>query len=79
MLTTRADFPHDAWWERVQVTLSSDEKRVLTLQKAEDGRGQCFDLHGAEITSLMLDHLKKADDPSPFPALTQVEVWGTNL
>ena len=38
-----------------------------------------LDLHGAEITSLMLDDLKKADDPSPFPALTQVEVWGTNV
>lgn len=79
VLTTRADFPHDAWWESVQVTLSNGEKRTLALQKAEDGRGQCFDLHGAEITSLMLDDLKKADDPSPFPALTQVEVWGTNV
>ena len=27
----------------------------------------------------MAPYLKKADDPSPFPALTQVEVWGTNL
>lgn len=79
VLTTRADFPHDAWWESVQVTLSNGEKRILALQKAEDGHGQYFDLHGAEITSLMLDDLKKADDPSPFPALTQVEVWGTNL
>ena len=79
VLTTRADFPHDAWWESVQVTLSNGEKRTLALQKAEDGRGQCFDLHGAAITSLMLDDLKKADDPSPFPALTQVEVGGTNV
>lgn len=27
----------------------------------------------------MAPYLKKADDPSPFPALTQVEIWGTNL
>ena len=74
VLTTRADFPHDAWWESVQVTLSNGEKRVLSLQKAEDGHGQRFDLHGVEITGLMLDDLKKADDPSPFPALTQVEI-----
>ena len=29
---------------------------------------------GARAT---LRHLKKADDPSPFPALTQFEAWGT--
>lgn len=79
VLTTRADFPHDAWWTSVRVTLSNGEQMILPLEKAEDGHGQCFDLHGQEITSLMLDDLKKADDPSPFPALTQVEVWGTNL
>ena len=32
-----------------------------------------------EYISPMLDNLKKADDPSPFPALTQLEVWGTNV
>lgn len=40
---------------------------------------QRFDLGGAVITSLLLDNLKKANDPSPFPALTQLEVWGTNV
>ena len=28
------------------------------------------------ITELTLEKLKKADDPSPFPALTQIEVYG---
>ena len=27
--------------------------------------------------SLKLFELKKAEDPSPFPALTQLEAWGT--
>lgn len=27
---------------------------------------------------LKLSHLIKADDPSPFPALTQIEVYGTD-
>lgn len=48
-------------------------------EKSPEGKGQSFDLGGFVITSLMLDNLKKADDPSPFPALTQLEVWGTNV
>ena len=76
VLTTRADFPHDAWWESAQLTLSDGTSRILPLTKTAEP--QCFDLHGAVITSLTLNELKKADDPSPFPALTQVEVWGVN-
>ena len=78
-LTTRADFPHDAWWTSARLTLSDGESMTLHLEKAPDGHRQCLDLHGVTITGLALDNLKKADDPSPFPALTQVEVWGTNL
>lgn len=29
-----------------------------------------------QITSLTMHDMKKADDPSPFPALTQLEVYG---
>ena len=50
---------------------------VLPLQKTAEG--QCFDLHGMTISGLMLDELKKAEDPSPFPALTQVQVFGHEL
>ena len=39
---------------------------------------QLFDLNGVVITGLKLDQLIKADDPSPFPALTQVEVFGSS-
>jgi hypothetical protein len=28
---------------------------------------------------MQLHDLIKADDPSPFPALTQIEVWGRDL
>lgn len=77
VLTTRADFPHDAWWTQARLTLSSGEEQILPLQKTAEG--QRFDLHGVWITGLKLDQLIKADDPSPFPALTQVEVYGRNL
>lgn len=79
VLTTRADFPHDAWWKSARVTLSNGDTRILKLEKSPEGKGQSFDLGGAVITSLLLDNLKKANDPSPFPALTQLEVWGTNV
>ena len=77
ILYTRADFPHDAWWTSARLTLSNGKTLVLPLQKTAGP--QTFSLHGEEITSLMLDELKKADDPSPFPALTQVQLLGTNL
>jgi len=36
-----------------------------------------FNITKKEITSLKLGNLIKANDPSPFPALTQIEVYGT--
>lgn len=77
VLTTRADFPHDAWWTSARLKLSNGTEMVLPLQKTAEG--QKFDLHGATISWLILDHLVKADDPSPFPALTQVQVFGHEL
>lgn len=77
VLYLRADFPHDAWWKSARLTLSNGEVLRLPLQKT--GEAQRFDLHGAVICGLTLDKLEKADDPSPFPALTQVELWGKNL
>ncbi len=77
VLTTRADFPHDAWWTRATLELSDGTTRTLPLEKT--AAGQAFDLGGVAITGLSLRDLIKADDPSPFPALTQVEVYGENL
>lgn len=77
ILYTRADFPHDAWWTGARLTLSNGKSLHLPLKKTADA--QMFPLHGEVITSLMLDELKKSEDPSPFPALTQVQLLGTNL
>jgi len=30
ILTTRADFPHDAWWESARLTLSNGQTNILT-------------------------------------------------
>lgn len=70
--------PYTLTIQEGDITLQQDESKKLTTNAPATDR-QCLDLHGVTITGLALDNLKKADDPSPFPALTQVEVWGTNL
>ena len=37
-----------------------------------------LDITRKGITWLKFGNLIKADDPSPFPALTQIEVYGTD-
>lgn len=75
VLYLRADFPHDNWWKQVKLVLSDGEELVCELKKT--ALGQEIPLNGKIITSLTLKELIKSDDPSPFPALTQIEVYGT--
>ena len=71
---TRADFPHDNWWVEMKVTFSDGTTEVLPLVKG--GEPQRFDIVKKGITWLELSDLIKADDPSPFPALSQLMVYG---
>lgn len=70
----RSDFPHDNWWEKATVKFSDGSSMVLSLKKTN--RGQAFSYAPKKICWLELCELIKADDPSPFPALTQIEVYG---
>ena len=74
IIYTRADFPHDNWWEKATVTFSDGTKEILDLKKG--GKAQVFSIHKNNIEWLELSELIKADDPSPFPALTQLQVYG---
>lgn len=74
VLYLRADFPHDAWWQKVSVTFSDGETLALSLEKT--GRGQHFPFATRRVEWLKLHSLIKADGPSPYPALTQIEAWG---
>ena len=74
VLYTRADFPHDNWWTRVTFTFSDGTSETVSLKKSYDAHRLSIARKG--ITWLTLGQLIKADDPSPFPALTQLEVWG---
>ncbi|MUO89032.1 carbohydrate-binding protein [Agrobacterium vitis] len=75
VLTLRADFPHDAWWESAVLSFSGGEETRLALVKSS--AAQRFSLPETRTEWVRLHSLVKADDPSPFPALTQIEVWGT--
>lgn len=74
-LYTRADFPHDSWWREVKVTFSDGSSIIWKLTKS--AAAQTVSFEPKRMTSLALSDLIKADDPSPFPALTQLEVIGT--
>ncbi len=75
VLYTRADFPHDNWWTQVTLSFSNGTGQHWELQKSD--KAHILNLQLKNICWLVLSDLKKADDPSPFPALTQIEVYGT--
>ena len=73
----RADFPHDSYWTEGTVTFSDGSVEVLRFVKTD--RTQYFTIALRTVEWLTFDKLIKADDESPFPALTQIEVFGTDL
>lgn len=73
-LITRADFPHDSWWEQATVTFSDGTEEVLHMEKS--AQPHVFPIRRSGILWLKLGQLIRADDPSPFPALTQIQVFG---
>lgn len=74
ILYTRADFPHDNWWEEVTLDFSDGSELQWGLEKTD--KAQVLQLNPKEVTWLQLSNLIKSKDPSPFPALTQIEVYG---
>ncbi|MEF2071102.1 DUF7402 domain-containing protein [Consotaella aegiceratis] len=74
VLYLRADFPHDAWWRRA--TLGFSDGSDLGADLSKTGEAQRIAFSPKTVEWLSLGKLIKADDPSPFPALTQIECWG---
>lgn len=74
VMYTRADFPHDNWWTQVSFSFSDGSSLDWDLEKQTLPHEITF--VPKRITSLTMHDMKKADDPSPFPALTQLEVYG---
>lgn len=73
----RADFPHDNWWKELTVHFSDEACIVCKLKKTDQGQEITFPKK--RITWLRLEHLIKSEEPSPFPALTQIQVFGRDI
>ena len=74
-LYTRADFPHDNWWKQATISFSDGSSEVIQMEKS--AAPHVFSIVRKNITWLKLENLIQSDDPSPFPALTQIAVYGT--
>lgn len=75
ILYTRADYPHDNWWKEGTVTFSDGSTWRLELRKT--GGPQEFCTEKKKIRWLELGGLIQSEEPSLFPALAQLEVYGT--
>ena len=77
VLFLRADFPHDSYWKEITAVFSDGSSLKLYLNKT--GEGQKFSFPTKQVEWIKLLKLVKADDPSPFPALSQWEVYGRDI
>ena len=75
-LLFRADYPHDSYWEEVTLAFSDGEERVVATTNTTCFQEIKFPMKTTQ--TLTLKCLRKALDSSPFPALTQIEVFGRN-
>lgn len=74
VLTTRADFPHDSYW--VSATLAFSDGSEITFPLTKAYGPQTVEFAPRTVSWAVLKHLIKAEDESPFPALSQIEIWG---
>lgn len=77
VLYTRADFPHDNWWKQVSFSFSDGSSIEMKMEKS--ARPHEITFEEKQITWLEMHDMKKSDDPSPFPALSQIEVYGREI
>lgn len=74
----RADFPHDNYWTKGEVTFSDGSTEILNFEKTADK--QVFTFEKRVVNSVVFGKLIRCtDDISPFPSLTQIEVYGKNI
>jgi len=74
VLYLRTDFPHDNWWKEADLTFSDGSIEHINLQKT--GKGQYFKITPRNVEWIKLSNLIMSDEPSEFPALSQIEVYG---
>lgn len=77
ILYTRADFPHDSWWKQVSFNFSDGSTIDFPMKKSLVGHVLNFEKK--RVSWVVMDKLIKADDASPFPALSQIEIYGREI
>lgn len=77
VLYTRADFPHDNWWKSVNFTFSDGSTLEMKMEKS--AAPHKIEFPARQISWLEMNQMKKSEEPSPFPALTQIEVYGREM
>lgn len=77
VLYTRADFPHDNWWRSVNFTFSDESTLEMKMEKSALPHEITFP--SKQVNWVEMNHMIKSDEPSPFPALTQIEVYGRDF
>ena len=73
----RANNSHDNWWIKATLRFSDGSEIVWDLEKSD--KAHILDFEEKTIEWLTFSDLIKADDPSPFPALSQIEVYGREV
>lgn len=76
-LVLRGDYPHDSYWQEVTVVFS--DGREMIVRPIQQRMRQFFPFEKKTTTSVTLKNLIKHEDESPFPALTELEVYGTEV
>lgn len=71
----RFDMPHDNFWERITVSFSDGEPLTMNLEMTD--KPQTLTFEKRKTTYVELSNMIAADKPSQFPALSQIEVYGS--
>ncbi len=71
----RADFPHDNYWREVTLLFSDGSQLTTPLRKTAEEQTVSFEPRAVEWVKLT--RLIKSEEESPFPALTQWAIYGT--
>lgn len=75
-LVLRGDYPHDSYWTSVTVAFSDGSELIFEPTNALER--QFFAFPEKTTRTITLKNLLKHEDESPFPALTEIEVYGTD-
>ncbi|RFB14977.1 hypothetical protein DZB84_13785 [Bacillus sp. HNG] len=76
-IVLRSDYPHDSYWTQATLEFSDGSEEVVNLEKVFER--QFFTFEKRSVEWVCLKNLIKAEDESPFPALTEIEIYGRNI